>query len=70
MEDKRLICEKLAEVLRLTRAFDDLSSLEYEKLDNGDEIVKAQFVNGAIKTINVTADSGITMIIDITKYIM
>ena len=64
MEDKKKICEMLLPVLKETRGFKGLMSLEY-KQEGSDEIVVATYYNGYQKVANVTADSEAAMIIDI-----
>ena len=66
MEDKRSICDRLLETLKLTRQLYDLIDLDYieEK-----EIVVAHFEGGGKKEINVAMDSGIAMIRDIIRAI-
>ena len=73
MENKKLICEELCKVLRLTRNNHNLVALRYEEIGNLEEIVVAEYKdqnghrNGI--NINVTADSGAAMIRDIMRYI-
>lgn len=64
MEDKRRICGRLLETLKLTRQLYDLIDLDYieEK-----ELVVAHFEGGGKKEINVAMDSGIAMIRDIIR---
>ena len=66
-EDKQRICNALAPVLRLTRNLYDLAYLYY---DPGTETVKATFLNGHTKTVNVALDSGTAMIRDIIQQIV
>nr|DAU56407.1 MAG TPA: Large polyvalent-protein-associated domain 15 [Caudoviricetes sp.] len=66
-EDKQRICSALASVLRLTRNLYDLAYLHY---DPGTETVKATFLNGHTKTVNVALDSGTAMIRDIIQQIV
>lgn len=66
-EDKQLICDKLLEVLWLTRNLYDVAQLSY---DPEREVVEAMFRNGGIKTANVAADSGTSMIRDIISQIL
>ena len=67
MENKDAICKALAETLKLTRNHQDLDDLYYMVEDNGDEIVRVQWMNGAHRDINVSMDSGTAMIRDIMK---
>ena len=67
MEDKQKICDLLIPVLQETRDLHDLIELRYDK---NYEIVKASYLNGAVKTANVAADSGTSMIRDILKQII
>jgi len=67
-EDKRAICEKLCEVLQMTRQCNDLISLDWSGYQtNCEEYVTASFIGGGRKIINVSMDSGIAMISDIVK---
>ena len=69
MEDKQVICNALAETLKLTRNHQDLDDLYYMTEANGDEIVRVQWMNGAHRNVNVSMDSGMAMIRDIMKAI-
>ena len=69
-EDKAEIAQAFAEVLKQTRDYADLRSLEYIKEANGEETVVATFDNGKTKTANVSYDSGIAMISDIMRQIV
>jgi hypothetical protein len=64
-EDKQAICDRLLDVLQITRSACDLLELEY---DPEREIVRAVFEHGT-KTVNVAMDSGSAMIRDIMKII-
>ena len=66
MEDKKEITEALLPVLQLTRGFSDLVSLEYD-CNEYEEWVTAIFANGHTKIVNVTMDSGTTLISDIIR---
>ena len=74
MENKQKICNEMCAAIRATAAGGTgncLISLSYMKLDNGEEIVRPLFADGTGSNghydINVTCDSGIAMIMDITK---
>lgn len=69
MEDKNMICEELAKLLRLTRNQSDLKALRYEILDNNEEIVTVEWEGGGRKVIGVSMDSGTAMIRDIMRAI-
>lgn len=62
-ENKYLICEKLLNVLQLTRAGADIENLEY---DGVNEIVRIEAEKWH-KDVNVMADSGIALIRDVCK---
>lgn len=64
-EDKKGLCEILCYALQGTYAGDVLSGMEYVKDDNGLEIVSVRYHGGGEKKINVTGDSGATMLKDI-----
>jgi len=66
-EDKQLICDKLLEVLMITRNLYDVIELTY---DPEKEVVVAEFESGGKKYANVAADSGTSMIMDIIKQIL
>ena len=66
-EDKQLICDRLLEVLKITRGLDDLIYLKYLP---DTETVNAHFLHGSVKTVNVWGDSGTAMIRDIIKAIV
>ena len=63
-EDRPLICERLKELLQLTRGQYDLEELTYNK-----GIVTALYRGGGAKTVDVAGDSGVAMIMDIVRCI-
>lgn len=65
-ENKRLICDRLLEVLYLTRQCSDLIDLDYIE---DEELVIAHFENGRRTAINVACDSGIALIRDVVRTI-
>ena len=67
MEDKQMICEKLLEVLQLTRQYEDLQSLIHLRKGVDQETVTALFAQGNAKEINVSMDSGSAMVRAIQK---
>lgn len=76
MENKQNVCDKLCEAIRATNAGGDprnnpLKVLRYMKLDDGTEIVRPIFEDGTgdngYYDVDVTCDSGIAIIMDITK---
>ena len=67
MENKDLICNELAKLLKLTRNQSDLKALKYEILDNGEEIVTVEWEGGCRKVVGVSMDSGIAMVRDILR---
>ena len=71
MEDKKHICSLLLKTLQATRAGQDLERLDYEKLDNGDEVVRVGWKNAPSgMNVNVTADSGQALIRDIMRWVL
>lgn len=68
-EDKIYIAQKLLELLRETRAFSDLVSLEYEKTGSDwySECLVLTYENGTVKRVNITGDSGVAILIDLLK---
>lgn len=69
MEDKARTCEELLLVLQHTNYFSDLLNLEYQREENGGEIVTATLKGGGQKRANVTCDNCRAMIIDIITQI-
>lgn len=72
VDDKDLVCRKLAEFLRYTRAGEDIESIEYEKVDEADgfsyeEYAVIKFKNGFRKGITITGDSGKAIAADVIK---
>ena len=65
-ENKALICEKLAETLKLTREFGDITDIV---LDDKQEIATVRFDGELCVDVNVNWDSGIALILDILKAI-
>ena len=69
-EDKANICRQLLPVLQHTRAGEGIREMRYVPFfGSGDEAIEIKFMNGELKIVNVTADSGIAMIKDICKAI-
>lgn len=66
MENYQVICSLLFLALRQTRQYDDLQVLRHVE-EGSERYVVAEFANGSIRKITVTADSGIAMIKDILK---
>ena len=69
MEDKALVTQKLFALLKTTREYFELESLEYGMAGSGSEFVTATFEDGRRQTINVTMDSGIALIRDVIKFL-
>lgn len=69
-ENKQEICNKLLEVLQITSNLYDLVSLDYQRITKHEEQVIATFANGHQKTVNVSMDSGTSMIRDIIGHIV
>lgn len=67
MEDKQVILDLLLPALQHTRALEDLVGLRYE---SEREAVIARFANGGEKIVNVSGDSGVSMITDLIKRIV
>lgn len=67
MENKQKILDLLLPALQETRNLDDLKEL---KLIKEEEFVVAKFQNGGKKRVNVSCDSGTTMIKDILNEIL
>lgn len=68
MEDKTEILHYLLPALQATRYGRDIVSLEYTSLPGiYDEVVAIKWETGYVQIVNVTADSGISMIGDIIE---
>lgn len=65
-EDMQEICDNLCQTLRQTRRFYDLLELKYIHKDEYQQYVLAYFPAGSV-CINVSLDSGWSMIMDIVK---
>lgn len=72
MENKQLICDKLTELLQLTRYGEDIDRLEYKPADNTYPERVAVYYKDTIYGINVNvdADSGIALIKDVIRRIL
>ena len=74
MEDKKKICNDLLPVIRQTRAGQFVTELYYVKYDSNEERVliteKMKNGNELVTEVNVTADSGAAMLMDIIKMLM
>ena len=68
-EDKQKILDLLLPTLQATRNLEDLMSLVYVKLENGEERVIAIFHAGD-KVVNVSGDSGTSLILDVVHGII
>lgn len=66
-EDKQWILDLLLPALKATCNLHDLADLEY---DPEREEVIATFDNGYHKYVNVAADSGTAMIVDVVEWII
>lgn len=67
MENKLKICRMLAAVLKETRAGAEMENIDYWiDTDFNREYAVIIFRDGNIKTVDITADSGIAVIKDIT----
>lgn len=74
-ENKADIIYNFEPVLKHTRAGEDVEYINYGIRENGDEFVAVYFAPqvggvGAYKEIDVTADSGAAMIIDVLRALM
>ena len=68
-EDKMSIACYIETLLKHTRFGQDLHRIEYFKNDLGYETLRITWNTGYKEYINVTADSGIAMIIDVAKWL-
>ena len=66
IENKAKICSALCETLKLTRAGEDLTALQYIQKEDR-EMVILVFNDVHYIKVDVTADSGIAMMKDILK---
>lgn len=68
-EDKKKICEKLGELLKLTRAGEDIDRIEYSH-EKDDAIIFCKSCAPYGLRVCVEADSGIAMIQDIIRKVV
>lgn len=73
-ENKELIAKHMYELLKHTRFGNNLRDVRYIPIVNmasqlEKEILSIEWDNGYTETINVTADSGLAMIIDLAKWL-
>lgn len=66
-ENKFETTKLLQKTLQSTRQFEDLKSLQYRIWEDGEEIVEAEFENGLVTSVCVTADSGVALIRDVMR---
>ena len=63
IDDKNMVCQKLAEFLQYTRAGEDIESIRYEKIEEPDgfsyeEYAVIKYRNGYANSVTITGDSG------------
>lgn len=68
-ENKQEILDKLCVTLKLTRDQHSLTRIDYERFEDGTEIAVLSYEGNGKKSINISMDSGIAMIRDITRYL-
>ena len=66
-EDKQLITKLLLATLKMTRAGQDIVDMNYKIREDGDEIVIIQYTWGSEKRVNVSCDSGASLIRDVMR---
>ncbi len=66
-EDKQQILNSLTRTLKLTRAGADVTRIDYEKDSVGEERAYIAFNNTYKKFVNITGDSGKSMIEEVTR---
>ena len=66
-EDKQLITKLLLATLKMTRAGQDIVDMNYKIREDGDEIVIIQYTWGAEKRVNVSCESGASLIRDVMR---
>ena len=66
-DDKIAICKGLLVAFKATRHYSDLVSLVYEQKHRRMETVTGIFENGEEVTVNVSGDSGVSMIRDVIR---
>ena len=68
MENKQEICNLLLKALQATRGGEDITALDYvNDKEVGIEVVEIRYKNGHIRPIDVSFDTGITLIRDIVS---
>lgn len=68
-EDKNRIALAMEELLQTTHFGRDIECITYSQTDDGDENLIVIWENGYTEMINITADSGMAMIIDLAKWL-
>lgn len=66
-ENKFETTHLLQKLLQSTRQYADLKELKYQVWEDNEEIVEAEFENGFVTSICVTADSCLALIKDVVK---
>lgn len=66
-EDKAEITQALLPVLQMTSNLSNLTALKYMIVESGEEYVVGIFENGYKKKVNVSCDSGTSLIVDVLK---
>lgn len=66
-EDKQAICDALCKTLQLTMAGNNLISIEYKVYSPWTKRAVLRFTGGNSQEVNVSMDSGISMLRDILK---
>lgn len=66
MEDKREILARLKETLQATRAGSDITNLELIETEHSDQYCMITFRSGQKKKVDITFDSGLSIIFDVT----
>ena len=69
-EDKEIITQALFQALKTTVEGVNLAEMNYRKLSNGEELVTLVYDNGYRKSINVSCDSGVTLMKDVLRAIV
>ena len=72
IENKAIVCRKLAELLQYTRDGEDIETIEYKKDEDTDGFVNEEtalirFRNGYTKEVRITADSGSEIVMDVIR---
>lgn len=69
-EDKKKVLKAVLPAIQMTRAGEDVEKLELVTEPYEGEHVTIHYIHGYVSYVNVTADSGAAMIIDVVRALL